>query len=183
MHTEYPVGHAKVKVFSSDQTTVNWTHSSQNPYRGLLKVLVEPPRRTLIPVLPKRFPNDDRLLFALCPLCAETYRNRRPSVGLLCRHSPDERCFVVTLPHIEINEALDNGYTIREIYRVWQFNEYDCTLFSDYVRDFLRLKIQATGFPKSLETDEQRRQYLLDIYKHEGIWIEPEDIHKNEGLR
>ena len=182
MNSAYPVGHASVRVIPSNQTVVNWTRSSQNPYQGLMKVLVEPPRHTLIPVLPKRFPNDDRLLFALCSLCAESYRNRRPPVDTVCRHSREERCFVVTLPHIEINEALDNGYCVRELYRVWEFKEFDATLFADYVRDFMRLKIQATGFPENVATVEQKRAYLREIHRNEGIWVEPTDVNPNPGL-
>ena len=175
--------HANVIVIPSDKTSVNWTHSSQNPYKGLLKVLVEPPRRTLIPVLPKRFPNDDRLLFALCPLCSETFRKQRPPPDTICRHAREERCFVVTLPHIEVNEALDNGYVMRELYRVWEFKVWDSNLFKDYVADFMRLKIQASGWPKNVKTDAQRAAYLAEIERTEGIKIDPADVCFNPGLR
>lgn len=179
----YPCDHAKVIVVPPDKSSVNWTHSSQNPYRGLLKVLVEPPRHTLIPVLPKRFPNDDRLLFALCPLCAETYRKQRPPPDTVCRHSREERSFVVCLPHIEINEALDNGYIVRELYRVWQFDVFDDALFKEYVHDFMRLKIQASGWPSNVKTDAERAAYLAEIERTEGIKINAADVSFNPGLR
>lgn len=89
---------------------------------------------------------------------------------------------MVTLPHIEINVALDNGYCVRELYRVWEFKEFDATLFADYVRDFMRLKIQATGFPENVTTVEQKRAYLCEIHRNEGIWVEPTDVNPNPGL-
>lgn len=181
--TLYPVGHATVTVIPPERTMVNWTHSSQNPFKGLLKILVEPPRQTLIPVLPKRFPNDERLLFALCPLCSETYRKKRPPSNTVCRHSQDEHCFVVTLPHIEVNEALDNGYIVREVFRVWEFKDFDSSLFTKYVRTFMRLKIQASGWPTNVKTDDQRKEYLAEIERTEGIVIDPKDVCFNPGLR
>ena len=64
--TEYPVGHPEVKRFKNHR--VNWTLPSHNPYKGVLKVLVVPPRGLDVPVLPVRF--DERLLFPLCKKCA-----------------------------------------------------------------------------------------------------------------
>lgn len=183
VNTKFPVSHGRVTVIPPDQTKVNWTSAAQNPYKGILKVLVEPPRRTLVPVLPKRFANDERLLFALCPLCSETYRKRRAPSGTQCRHTSEERCFVVTLPHIEINEALENGYTVREVYRVWEFDRFDDTLFAEYVRDFLRLKVEASGYPEEVVTDEQKQRYIDMVEQREGIRLDAANIRKNPGLR
>lgn len=181
--TPYPIGHATVRVLPPEETVVNWTHSAQNPYKGILKALFEPPRQTLIPVLPKRFPNDERLLFALCPLCSEAYRKVRPPPDLVCRHTTEERCFVVTLAHTEVNEALDNGYILRELYRVWEFDVFDDGLFKSYIRDFLRLKITSSGWPDHVKTEDQRHAYLEAIRQNERIDIQADEVHKNKGLR
>ena len=67
--TEYPVGHPT--VIYPDETHVHWTSPNDNPYKGLLKVLVIPPRGLAVPVLPVRF--DARLLFPLCKKCSLRY--------------------------------------------------------------------------------------------------------------
>ena len=36
--TKYPVGHPKKRIFKHSEQSVNWTHPSHNPYRGILKV-------------------------------------------------------------------------------------------------------------------------------------------------
>lgn len=180
--TAYPVDHPTVIVIPPEEATVNWTHSSQNPYKGILKCLVEPPRKTIIPVLPRRFPNDSRLLFALCPLCAEAFRKHRAPPDTLCHHSTDDRCFVVTLPHTEINEALDNDYIVREVYRVWEFKVFDDSLFADYVRDFLLIKRAASGWPEEFTEEAQRQQYVKEVRQKERIDLKYEDVVKNKGL-
>ena len=54
--------------------------------------------------------NDLTLLFTLCQTCAKKY----PEGGLIkdynCTHSNEQRQFVSTCTHIELNEALKVGY-------------------------------------------------------------------------
>lgn len=92
----YPISHAKVRVFTGARTFVHWYRAQQNPYKGLLKVLVEPPEQTPIPVLPKRL-SDNRLVFPLCGKCAEYYNGRQAPAGTSCQHKGLDRCFEVRL--------------------------------------------------------------------------------------
>jgi hypothetical protein len=50
--TSYPVGHPKVHVMKRSEQIVNWNKS---PYKGILKVLVLPPKELDVPVLPVKF--------------------------------------------------------------------------------------------------------------------------------
>jgi hypothetical protein len=63
------------------------------------------------------------------------------------------------------------------------YTQWSSNLFSDYVRHFLRLKVQASGFPDDIQTPEQQEQFLWQ-YKHLlGINIEPAKMQYNPGLR
>jgi hypothetical protein len=55
-------------------------------------------------------------------------------------------------------------------------------LFTDYVRHFLLLKVQASGFPANVQSEEEKQQFLQE-YKDMGIIIDPEKMQYNPGLR
>lgn len=110
--TDYPIGIPDVSVLTE---RVHWTSSNNNPYKGLLKVVVLPPTNTTIPVIPMKV--DERLLFPLCRTCAKTKRkdaqHRQPDY--MCKHTDDERSFLCTITHNELNKALDRGYVVSYI--------------------------------------------------------------------
>ena len=62
-------------------------------------------------------------------------------------------------------------------YKKWSKN-----LFTGYVRHFLALKVQASGWPPDCMTDEQRAQFLR-MYAAIGVKIDPSKVQKNPGLR
>ena len=64
--TSYPTAHPKPEHFKYSDQFVNWTKPSDNPYKGMLKVLIVPPKNLRVPVLPAKFDGDERLLFPLC---------------------------------------------------------------------------------------------------------------------
>ena len=53
----------------------------------------------------------------------------------------------------------------------------------DYVNTFLKIKQEASGYPKDCVTEEQKQAYIEDYYDHEGIHLDPEKINYNPGLR
>lgn len=115
--TEYPLGAPDIKVIGKG---VRWTSAKDNPYKGLLKVVVLPPQNLTIPVLPMKF--DERLLFPLCRACAVTLRRtatKRRHTNYKCRHSAEQRSFLSTITHNELNAALDRGYVVTYVDRVW----------------------------------------------------------------
>lgn len=83
------------------------------------------------------------------------------------------------------------GYEVIKIYEIYHFEEttqYDSEngdggLFTDYVNMFLKLKQEASGFPEESKTEEQKRKYICQYKKKEGIQLEYEKIDKNPGLR
>ena len=48
---------------------------------------------------------------------------------------------------------------------------------------YLKLKQEASGYPKHCVTDEQKQQYIDEYYEHEGIRLDPNKIEYNPGLR
>jgi len=63
---------------------------------------------------------------------------------------------------IELRTALHQGYKITLCYRIWKYTEFD-NLFKDYVQTFMKMKIESSGFPSDIQTDEQRMQWALGI--------------------
>lgn len=102
----FPLKSPSVKVLNE---AVRWTSSADNPYTGLLKVVVLPPHDILVPPLPMKTPS--RLLFSLCAACAKHYEKRSTLVkDYKCNHKEEEREYLTTATHHELNTALDRGY-------------------------------------------------------------------------
>lgn len=161
---------------------MRWTTSEDNPYRGLLKVLVLPPRDLIIPVLPAKF--DDRLLFPLCRSCAVAYRKKMTrDADYECKHSVEERAFVTTVTHLELNAALDRGYTVLHVDRVWVWKLWSNTLFQSYVRSFMKIKAEASGWPEDCVDDKSRQEWMREYRERYSIEIDPTHVRENPAKK
>ena len=143
-------------------------------YFGLIKCTVLPPRGLLHPVLPYRTQN--KLMFPLCKTCADTL-NKGP-----CTHSEHERSILGTWCHVELLKAIEKGYRILKIHEVWHFPVRTGELFKEYVDTFLKIKQEASGYPKDCVTEEQNKHILTSI-TNTKVYVEPEKIEHNPGLR
>ena len=182
--TEYPVGHPEKKIFKYFEQTVNWTHPSHNPYRGILKVLLIPPKNLRVPVMPSRIGNDDlRLLFTLCHCCAKKYPEGGRIKDYTCKHSEAQRQFVSTCTHIELNEALNVGYKVKKLFRVLEYKSFDDTIFKKYVREFFKIKLEASGFEKEFNTEEKQDIFLKECLELFGVEVEKGNMIYNAALR
>jgi len=102
----------------------------------------------------------------------------------LCAHSEHERTLTGTWCTPELQKAVDLGYEIQYIYEVWHFPETCQGIFQDYVNTWLKIKQEASGWPKWVGDDEtKRQQYIREYYEHKGIHLEYEKIEENKGLR
>ena len=144
-------------------------------YFGLIKCTVLPPRGLLHPVLPYR--TEGKLMFPLCKTCVDTL-NQNP-----CTHTNEERAILGTWCHVELMKAIEKGYEVLEIHEVWHWEQITDELFNEYVNMYLKIKQEASGYPKHCVTDEQKQQYIDDYYEHEGIRLDPNKIEYNPGLR
>ena len=86
--------------------------------------------------------------------------------------------------HPELQKAVELGYDIQYIHEVWHFDGTCQGLFQDYVNTWLKIKQEASSWPKWVGDDEtKRQQYIREYYKHEGIQLEYDNIEHNPGLR
>ena len=174
-YCKYPIGHPTI-IKAPDSVDVS-------QYEGLIKCSVLPPRGLYHPVLPYRCHN--KLLFPLCATCAKTLSKEK------CKHDENQRVLRGTWVSCELLKAVEMGYRILHVEEVWHFDttaQYDPSsgengLFNEYIDTFLKMKQEASGWPEGCDTEEQRRQYVEDYAAHEGIWLNPQNIVKNEGQR
>ena len=118
-----------------------------------------------------------KLLFVLCRTCAKYQKQTR------CTHHCEERAFVGVYTTPELKKALQVGYRILEVYEVWHYPNTSTSLFGQYVKTYLQLKQEASGWPNWCRTPEDRQRYLNDYEQHEGIRLREDHIQVNPGLR
>ena len=140
--TAFPIGIPKIVDCKNQH--VNWTSSAQNPHRGIIKCKVLPNQDTTIPVLPLTIGG-----FMCFPLCYACAKMQKTLCGQLhsdyqCNHSDEERSFIITSTSIELNLALDNGYAVTQLYKVWEYEEWDSDIFRGYISDLFALKIKVS---------------------------------------
>ena len=171
----YPVGHPQ--IISQPSTT------NISDYFGLIKCHVLPPRHLYHPVLP--YKHAEKLLFPLCRTCAEQ-ETAKPilSRSWICAHDMDQRTLLGTWCTPELEKAIALGYVIRHVHEVWHFSQSKVGLFHDYVNTWLKIKTEASGWPKDVGDDEaKRRQFLRDFETREGIRLEYDKMVANPGLK
>jgi hypothetical protein len=174
----FPIGHPV--VITENFELVDQKHE---PYFGLIKCQIFPPRRLLHPVLP--FKCGDKLLFPLCNACSVERRND------FCDHTEEERALNGTWVTNEVYKALEMGYTMGRIDEVWHYKEsmeYDrkdpsTGLFTSYINCCLKQKIEKTGWPVHCKTEEDKDRFLQYVFSKEGLILDPSQIEKNNGQR
>ena len=101
-----------------------------------------------------------------------------------CPHSDDERALEGTWCSPELQVAIELGYRMDYIYKVWHFEETCEGLFENYVNTWLKIKQEASGWPSWVGNDvAKRHQYIQEYYEREGIRLDYHKIEKNPGLR
>ena len=84
---------------------------------------------------------------------------------------------------IELNKAIEKGYKIKKIYKVYHFENKSNDLFKPYVSKFLKIKQEASGFPDWVKNDDDKILYINKYYNEQGIKLDLNNIKFNAGLR
>lgn len=150
-------------------------------YEGLIKCRILPPKHLYMPVLPLKI---NKLLFGLCRTCMENQIQT-------CEHTDQDRMITGTWVTDEVKKALEKGYVLDKIFEVWHFesiSQYDQQTksggaFTDYVNTFLKMKQEASGWPKWCQTEDDRYKFIKEDHQREGIRLEYHNIASNPGLR
>ena len=79
--------------------------------------------------------------------------------------------------------ALSQGYRILECHEVWHWDEWDSTLYTNYVKTFLRGKITSGGFPPHVMTEEDRIRYCREVSADVDPPISVEEVQLNPARR
>ena len=169
----FPIGHPK--VYHKEDIPDN--------VQGLMKCKILPPAQLFHPVLPARV--NGKLVFALCRTCAEEGCQEN------CTHTDEERAMTGTWVTLEIDKAVSLGYKILHKYSAWHFPEttqydpetQDGGLWAEYIDLWLKLKQEASGYPKWCKSEADCEKYVRDYVEKENIQLDKGNIRKNEGLR
>lgn len=157
-------------------TDMHYEKINNKEYFGFVECVVEAPNDLYHPVLPQK---GEKLFFDLYEKEGVWTTNE-----LYC--------------------ALDNGYKIRHIEEIWHFEQTTTNLFKKYIRKFLKIKQEASGFPlwveqeegikweypahlketaKEMNIEDRKELYILDYFKNQGIMMDKESIVSNPGMR
>jgi G:T-mismatch repair DNA endonuclease (very short patch repair protein) len=169
----YPIGHPSILLkHQLPQTNDDWRAAH---LFGAVKCSILPPLRLIHPVLP--FKKDGALMFPLCTTCCLEKRED------FCAHGNRERMLHGTWMSIEIDKAIEMGYQLVEVNEVWHFSQQTTTLFWDFIKALYKAKLEASGFPSGVDSIEQKRAYVDEIYAHERFAVEINKIDFNPGRR
>lgn len=86
------------------------------------------------------------------------------------------------------------GYRVTYLYRTYEWPfvcDQNEDLFKKYVRKFLKIKYEASGWPPECldesiseeEREERKKKYLSDAYDRYEIELDRDNISYNPGLR
>ena len=150
-----------------------------NKLEGLVKGKVLPPRGLHIPLLSSHI--NTKLMFVSCRKCAETENQS------IYNHSVGDRSLSGPWVSVELQKAVQIGYTLLKVYEVWQYHtvtKYDPItgdggLFAQYMNTFMKIKMEASGYPSHCDTDLEINKYIERVRAHKGITLRPYNISFN----
>ncbi|KAK3929177.1 putative DNA polymerase [Frankliniella fusca] len=176
---EYPYGHPTIYLEGDPAMP------PPDYWNGVVKCTVLPPRDLYLPVLP--YKAKGKLMFPLCRTCVEEDNTE------MCHHNdPQQRQLTDSWCAPELLLALrEKGYKLVAVHEVYQYphtskynpDTQEDGLLSAYVRRFMALKIQASGWPADCDTEEKKAQFVEDTLKHDGVVLDPTKMEKNPALR
>ena len=160
---EYPVGHPKIYVGREECTRVMGINNDISKVNGLIKCQVLPPQNLYHPLLPVRILG--KLIFPLCCTCCQQM------IQETCPHkNPNERILVGIWVSKEPKEVVQHGYVIKCVYEIWHYEmtrynqeERKGGIFAEYINEFFKQKVMASGYPTGCITDRDKDEYIKNL--------------------
>ena len=153
-YDKYPKGHFTT-ILEEDIKESDYEKVKQGKYFGFVELTIQPPDNLYHPVLPHK---TEKLIFDL-----------NLKRGVWCSN--------------EIQKACELGYKILKIHEIRYFKKTTKSLFKDYVKWFLKVKQEASGYPDWVKTEEDKDEYIRQYKERQGIQLDKDKIMKNPGLR
>ena len=142
---------------------------------GIAKIKILPPRGLIHPVLPCQ--DRGKMMYYLCNKCGKEGLQDK------CQHTDEDRILTGTWATPLIYRAIKKGYKLIKTYELWHWNEQTTELFKEYIKTFLRVKQESSGYPSNVITEEDKDNYIKDYEEKMKIKLDKSKIEKNEGRR
>tara|TARA_R110000822_G_scaffold5233_3_gene22485 strand:- start:441 stop:4481 length:4041 start_codon:yes stop_codon:yes gene_type:complete len=157
-YDDFPKGHMKILEFD-DITNAHIEQIEKGELHGIIDCVMIPPNDLYIPVLPRK---GEKLIFDL-----------NLQKGRWCSN--------------EIKKAIDMGYELHRVKKVYYWEEMTNELFRGYVGKFLKIKQEASGYPDwvfegdvgASIIEARKDKYIADYEIAMGIKIDKSAIEKN----
>jgi len=200
----FPIGHPTIiRQFEKYKGRELLDFVKSSDFFGVAYVKVLPPKKLDMPVLPTKLGEQktDKLIFSLCFKCAKIKSSK------LCECCDEDRALEGEYTSVELHKAIEKGYLILEVYEAHHFENKtndENNYFKSYINRFLKIKTEASGFPKELLknkqkkkmsktglpvekilTQAQKERYIEEFWVREKIHLDIEKLNrgKNSGLR
>ena len=148
-------------------------------YRGIVFCDILPPLNLEFGVLPFRAGN--KLLFPLCRTCAIQSNGKR------CTHNEEKQRYLTgSWVSEELNLAIEMGYKVKRIHEAWHWDDskwFKGGFFESFLAPLLKLKHEASGWPRPNMSDEEKQKHIDAIFDNDGVRICAENVKKNPALR
>lgn len=204
-NSEFPVGQVSIDINNLSPDSFSRYDSKM----GIADIEVLPPRDLKIPLLPfnstvnsVKSMKCQKVFFPLCRSCVENviletkgclfiktqineaYQVLTPidkvSINETCNHSNiNDRLWRGVYTLTEIRLAIELGYKLINVFEVWYFKETSDNIFSPYIKQCFKIKLENSGFPNHVKNDNDKHIFIEKIRDLEGIELSADEIVKN----
>ncbi|CAO4384738.1 unnamed protein product [Caenorhabditis nigoni] len=179
-HEAYPIGEPENVQRNTMKTPM--TKPADIPFEGFLSCRLNAPKNLNLPVIAGKV--NGRLMFFLCKKCAKDGNQDD------CQHSDDERSFTGTFTTVELKKALSLGYWITQVYHGVKYEKWikngddgEGGLFTSYINSMMKEKIYSSGWPKNVQSEEDKKAFVAGYKEKEAITLDPSLFESNAGKR
>jgi predicted GIY-YIG superfamily endonuclease len=154
----YPVGHPESLLQEPCTDKEEISALLSNPGLGIWKVDIKCPQKLYHPLLHEK--QDGKLMFTLRQKTEENYTN------------------------LELQKAVELGYTVTKVHEILHWEKTTTGIFASYINTFLKLKQEASGWPATCKTLEEKQAYIDEYLREEGVKLDANNISnsKNAGI-